>query len=257
MSIDRIDPSFWARLSAAFATPVPYVACVLVTGLMGYSGPFGTYVTYGFAGRLAYWAPVVTLSVVIGIFVRVTVQHLWPRATTVGAGAATSAILSVVLVWPITLYSHVVSGVEEWTLAELLHLSTLIFFVGLGVTIMRHLIHGESSVPETQPDDEGPRLFARLASDLHAPMVRIEGSDHHVEITTRAGRAKVLMRFGDALTEIEGTNGVRCHRSHWIALDAVQGHEIRGGKMVLFLSDGAEVPVSRTYCDAVRRALNL
>lgn len=71
---------------------------------------------------------------------------------------------------------------------------------------------------------------------------------------TNRGEALILMRMGDALRELEGVDGVRVHRSWWVARDAVIGAERDGERTMLRLENGVTVPVSRTYLLAVREA---
>jgi len=58
------------------------------------------------------------------------------------------------------------------------------------------------------------------------------------------------MRFGDALNEVEGIEGARVHRSHWVARSAVRRLLREDGKMTLDLTNGTRVPVSRSYRQA-------
>lgn len=96
-----------------------------------------------------------------------------------------------------------------------------------------------------------PRILARLEPALRAPLVRLSVNDHYVEVVTEAGATNLLMRFADALAEVEGVPGLRVHRSHWVADGAVRGARRDGGRVILSLSDGAEVPVSRPNLAAV------
>ena len=79
--------------------------------------------------------------------------------------------------------------------------------------------------------------------------------DHYVEIHTDRGSDLVLMRFGDALKELGGTEGMQVHRSHWIARAALK--KVSCGAPAgpwPILANGAEVPVSRRYARALREA---
>ena len=62
------------------------------------------------------------------------------------------------------------------------------------------------------------------------------------------------MRLADALRELDGAGGVQTHRSWWVAKDGVQETRRDNGKLMLVLKSGAEVPVSRTYQQDVRKA---
>jgi DNA-binding LytR/AlgR family response regulator len=75
--------------------------------------------------------------------------------------------------------------------------------------------------------------------------------DHYVVVQTDRGQSTLLMRFADALGELDGIEGMRVHRSHWVAKTAVAGLERSGGKVHVRLQDGRLVPVSRSYRDEV------
>ena len=79
-------------------------------------------------------------------------------------------------------------------------------------------------------------------------------ADHYVEAFTTAGSTLVLMRFGDAIAELEGADGLRVHRSYWVARPHVTGTTRQNGRTILNLTGGHEAPVSRGYLAAVRAA---
>ena len=67
-------------------------------------------------------------------------------------------------------------------------------------------------------------------------------------------RQRVLFRLKDALAELEGTDGMRVHRSYWVARAAIDCVEGKGRKIVLILTNGQHIPVSESYLPAVRQA---
>ena len=75
-----------------------------------------------------------------------------------------------------------------------------------------------------------------------------------MEAVTTAGSTLVLMRFVDAVAELDGAGGLRVHRSYWVARRHVEGAARQDGRTTLRLTGGHEVPVSRTYMSAVRAA---
>ena len=48
---------------------------------------------------------------------------------------------------------------------------------------------------------------------------------------------------------------MQIHRSHWVALEAVEALRRDNGKLELVMADGAVLPVSRSYAKDVRAAL--
>ena len=101
---------------------------------------------------------------------------------------------------------------------------------------------------------EAPPLLQRLPADRRGALLHLQMRDHYVEIHTDRGSELVLMRFGDALMELGGTEGMQVHRSHWIARTALKKVSRRAGRTVAHLANGAEVPVSRRYGRALREA---
>ena len=67
---------------------------------------------------------------------------------------------------------------------------------------------------------EAPPILERLPADRRGALLHLQMRDHYVEIHTDRGSELVLMRFGDALMELGGTEGMQVHRSHWIARTA-------------------------------------
>jgi DNA-binding LytR/AlgR family response regulator len=64
----------------------------------------------------------------------------------------------------------------------------------------------------------------------------------------------ILMRLADAIGELPPSHGMQVHRSWWVGYEAVASIEREAGRVTLRLTDGTQVPVSRTYQAAVRAA---
>ena len=78
--------------------------------------------------------------------------------------------------------------------------------------------------------------------------------DHYVDIVTDKGKTLVLMRLADAIRETAPIAGLQIHRSHWVARDAVVKVHRSDGKLILELSNGLKLPVSRGYLPAAKEA---
>lgn len=89
-----------------------------------------------------------------------------------------------------------------------------------------------------------PPLLGRLPAHLGDRILCLKTEDHYLEVHTDLGQALILMRMADAERALAG-EGFRVHRSWWVARAAVTRAELRGGRLVLILSNGLEVPVSR------------
>ncbi|MDZ7824287.1 MAG: LytTR family DNA-binding domain-containing protein [Ahrensia sp.] len=62
----------------------------------------------------------------------------------------------------------------------------------------------------------------------------------------------VLLRLEDAIVELQGIEGMRVHRSWWVARSAVKNIVYDDGKMTLLLKSGTMIPVSRTHLKITR-----
>jgi hypothetical protein len=91
-------------------------------------------------------------------------------------------------------------------------------------------------------------LLSRLPPTIGRDIIALFAQEHYTQVHTSAGSSLVLMRFSDAMAAAEAvTTGSRVHRSYWVARSAVCGVEDEGEKMILSLSNGMRVPVSRSY----------
>ncbi len=101
-----------------------------------------------------------------------------------------------------------------------------------------------------------PSLFLdRVDPEIGRDVIFLKMSDHYVEVVTARGRCAILMRFTDAVAELGG-EGVRVHRSYWVAYRHVHGWTRRNQRTALRLDGDHVVPVSRTYLGAARAALD-
>ena len=113
---------------------------------------------------------------------------------------------------------------------------------------------GRGRQPPAWAPPPGARFLDRLPEKLGRDLVYLKTADHYVEAFTTEGSTLVLMRFVDAVAELDGAGGLRVHRSYWVARQHVEGVARRNGRTTLQLTGGHEVPVSRTYMAAVRAA---
>ena len=95
-------------------------------------------------------------------------------------------------------------------------------------------------------------LLARLPVHKRGELHHLRMQDHYVEVHTDRGMEMVLLRFRDALREVEEVDGLQVHRSHWVARAAVERVERRDGRVTLLLVNGSTVPVSRSFAPALR-----
>lgn len=184
-------------------------------------------------------------------------QHLRPDASATRRIAALSLIC--VLLGATILVATLLSvdfsarpqGADpKWYLLNLfigILLMPVFFFLVRGADSVREQITGARFGPVRQ-------LLRRLGPDAGSRLIRLQSADHYVEVTTEAGTKLLLMRISDAIDMLSGTDGGRVHRSHWVNFDEVAGVVKKNRKIWLKMSDGAEVPVSRSYREPLRLA---
>ena len=142
--------------------------------------------------------------------------------------------------------------------------------IGIAIHILMMLLRrGGPSLPPAEENPaldtarEAPRLAGEAASEafvrrlppaLGRDLLSLKMEDHYLRAETTLGSTLLLMRFRDALAELEGT-GIQVHRSWWVAYRAMEGLDRDGRSVRLRLRGGGVVPVSRACVPAVREAL--
>ncbi len=234
--------------------------------LLAYLGPFGTWDELGIFDRLAFWAIAVGINWLCAYFVfRVTLQAFfarrWPPWLGVALSSALSAVPGTGAVWgAVAAYlGHQPSGIAE---VMVLYSQVAVLQLAIG-TLVFYLIErsfrwreaaARSAARAEAPDTPAPAaaLVARLSERARGEPLHLRMQDHYIEVHTSRGMEMVLLRFRDALREVEGVDGMQVHRSHWVARAAVDGVERRGGRVTLRLVNGTRVPVSRSFAPALR-----
>ena len=164
--------------------------------------------------------------------------------------AMTPPIAAWVAVIPVVIFGPRADAESFLTLLPAVMIVNIVV-IGL-IVLTRRLL---SPKPRPAPSEglAPERIRARLTPRLaRSRLLAIQAEDHYLRIRTDAGSALILMRFADALEALEGTDGFRVHRSWWVARIAVETVRWKSGRGELTLSDGAVVPVSRTYTGTLR-----
>lgn len=221
----------------------------LVTIVCTLSGPFGTIDHLSLQGRFAYWAVVVGVSV-WGSFLPdlAPKQARWPRLALWG-------VYALGLSGFIVMFNRWVFGVDlGWGFYfYLLGLIIVVALLTIGFVWMLNQAYPRAVLTDDAPDGAA-RFLERIPYAQRGPLIRIEAQDHYLNVVTSKGASLILMRFSDAAAELEKAQGLVVHRSHWIALDAVTGNRRSNGRDLLVMSDGSDVPVSRSNRLAAKAA---
>ncbi|MFT4000182.1 MAG: LytTR family DNA-binding domain-containing protein [Rhizobium sp.] len=259
LQVFRRSPRFWAT----FATVVLIFAV---------TGPYGTLTRLMPGERLGYWlvlhAVAWSIAIVFSVAAEILLRHALPnmfaRMMTGSIVAALPMGFGIALVDLIffgtipTLTGSLLQSLSSVPLCILFCILTYLTMhrqiataaEGSGSANMAPPTPGMSEISAAPP--QAP-ILSRLKPENRGKLMRLTVRDHYTEVVTSRGRELILLRFGDALTEIGNTEGIRLHRSHWVAADHVAGLKRDNGKLFVIARDGAQMPVSRSYAEAVRR----
>lgn len=248
---------------AARVTDARVVAIWLaVAAICTLAGPFGT-LEAPLAPRGAYWFVSTALAVALSLAV-IPPSYDAPalaRAPRWTRGLAGALVFSALYSPPLVLLGRWILGADRFpSLAEIF---AYVAPVAAAISLIAYLFaararraDGATNIPPgaVAPAPPSPRLLKRLKPALGPRLIRLSMQDHYVEAVTDRGAQLILMRLTDALEELDGLPGWRIHRSHWVA-EAGVAAVLRGdGKTRIRTTDGAELPVSRTYLPTLREA---
>ena len=86
------------------------------------------------------------------------------------------------------------------------------------------------------------------------PVRALKGEDHYVRVIGDGREEMVLMRMRDAIERLGDAEGLRVHRSWWVAKAAVDKVRREGRTAVILLASGHEAPVARDMMPTLRTA---
>ncbi|MDV7271703.1 LytTR family DNA-binding domain-containing protein [Thioclava sp. A2] len=237
---------FRLYVDAVFVWPV-WIVWGLTSTLAVIADPFDKPIQFTSSERLVFWPTVVTLAIIVGIAGRVIVrEYVYPRASItqvvlIAIYACSTLTPLIVLVLAVLMPGFMPTN------HDVAKLVFYVFAVSIVTSILRRMATGEAFWRRQVSSREPPRIFDRLDPPERGSLFRMQVRDHYVDVITCQGRKSVLIRFSDAIAEVETVPGCRVHRSHWVAAHAVTGSRSEKNKCWVITADGAEIPVSRTY----------
>jgi hypothetical protein len=106
----------------------------------------------------------------------------------------------------------------------------------------------------SKKDDDGPSLSIKpVATSLGGDVLALQMEDHYVRVHRSAGSELILMPLSRAIDSVEA-EGLRTHRSWWVASHAVAAVEGNARSMRLRLSNGLVAPVARSAITHLKTA---
>ena len=234
--------------------------------IAGWTAPFNTIWIQPVALRMLFWAGICfgTIFVVQGIrLVIVRIVPDWMRYQV----DILSMFLMTFIAAPVIYFALRFGGAPEALRPELLVLWLDIFVVCVAIALIRTVVLRQRWQPVPVVT-----IAANVAHEFAAPvkvqmLERLEGvddaskiirlsSDNHYVVVTIVGQEqqRVLMRLSDAVKEMTGINGIQVHRSHWVARAAIERIGREDARDYVWLTDGSQVPVSKSGKESLREA---
>lgn len=222
--------------------------------LLGLLGPFGSYLNNGLGLRLAYW-----------------VGSIWVGALFYGAMFAVAhgiAPPGTRANWPMLIIASGIASIPQsiitrtaafwvWPALASVGLSWPIWYAQTAmVGLMASTIYGVAMRRAPTMRAGGPmpvNVSSHADQPLPVDVIALQMEDHYVRVHTPHGSTLVLMPLGRAIaaTPVEG---LRTHRSWWVARHAVSGVNGTPRAMSLHLSNGVTAPVARSAVAHLRAA---
>ena len=233
--------------------------------VLAWLGPFDTWGRLSLPDRVAFWTLATSMNwlfgLVLGSIAGFALEWRGPLAWAgaVAAGSAVAAVPGTAVVWLL------VAAFMDYRMTgftEIASLYSQVITIHLVLNaLVTWLIYwkprpdgaaGETASTLPSSEARSAPFLERIPERLGRNLLHLHMQDHYVEVHTDEGSDLLLLRFRDALRELDGLDGAQVHRSHWVARAAVASVERRNGRIALRLVNGNRVPVSRSFAPALR-----
>ncbi|CEJ15460.1 LytTr DNA-binding domain protein [bacterium YEK0313] len=233
--------------------------------VLGVIGPFGSYIGMSLPVRLVHF-----VGNVVSISLLVMAMTVLARRFLFGGALPFWAMLAIAVVAALPGALIVELQMRFWTPDVLRHVNrgelvfqtlSLNLILGTVVWVIRERLQptmqpipapagilpepviARAAVGEEQVD----ALTAKLPVALRrARLIALSAEDHYLKVHTDRGEALILMGLSQAAAALGPRRGVRIHRSHWVAFDALPADGYKRSAGALHLDGGLTLPVSRT-----------
>lgn len=220
-------------------------------------GPFGTYATTVFMERFLLWGGIAVASWGVSLCV-MEIVALFTRRGSIAQHSISWAVFTVIFAPVVWVWLSVFFDMRAPGVPRVWDLFWMVGLIAAGIIVISAMVQdllarrAREAMAEVAPHPRGSKFMRRIKVAPDTRLILLKSSDHRVEVYTDQGQSLLRMRLSDALDELEGYDGVRVHRSAWVARAAVRGHELRGDRVFLHLEQGHVVPVSRGYLASAR-----
>ena len=236
---------------ALFTSPKVWLGLAAATAFLGLSGPFGTIDSLPALSRFGYWGLVAVVTFFAGAYVSDWAMAWADRrkSSTPTKYFQIAIVTGLAVTLIVTAMNAILLGIDVLRAPLLLALVANTFAISLIVTAaVLAMLH------RSEPAKAAARILARLDLEKRGPVISLSVQDHYVDVTTTKGSTLLLMRLSDAMNEVEDIDGLQVHRSHWVAKSHVTAARRVGDKGMLTMTNGRDIPISRTYIKAAKDA---
>jgi len=242
------------EMRQTFASPRVLAAMLILGVLLGLVGPFATFDYFRPIPRIAYWIGMVFFGYAAGTFggsVMVNIiNQIWksPNVWVVIFGAGTGAGIPVSIV--VYIANSAILG--DWDIEGFSGILTTVYCILISICIAAlHILFLREDRPSAPKSIE---ILSRLQVQNRGTLLYLSMQDHYVNVVTSRGQELLLMRMSDAIKEADGIEGIKIHRSHWVAIDGVKRVERQNGNYLVEMLDSQKLPVSRGQVQAAKDA---
>ncbi|MEM7068312.1 MAG: LytTR family DNA-binding domain-containing protein [Pseudomonadota bacterium] len=256
---DTVLQSTLREMQSVFGNKSVWIGIAAIIAILVVSGPFGTLKSLNFGERLAYWGVLSVLTYACGLFVGTLTsislkRQNKPRWSVWLLSSLAPSVPVTLVVWAANIFAF---GSEVATSVWFMKIFGSSLIVSLAITFIYAQLRESAEEPERSDTTVIVPFLKRLPPELGKNLLYISSQDHYVEAVTSRGSDLILMRFSDAVAELEAMDGMQVHRAHWVATSAIVKPIRKDGKLLLEMSNGMQLPVSRTYSKSVRETLGL
>ncbi len=237
------------ELMAKYSTERKLAAFLILLVTFTLVGPFGTYSAMTLSERFVFWSLIIAsigalMHFAIVLAIEAKSLRSIPRFLRIAIGSGIAAMPGAAVVVFLGGYMYETN----------LHPST-VPTIWMQIFVIGTLVGLVEFPPPAEEDQAAQRtkFHDRLPKGEVHDIISLTMNDHYVEVTTGTGTHLVLIRFSDALDELDGLEGFRLHRSHWAARKHIVKVN-RSQKSKAHLSDGRILPISKRYVDEVSAA---
>lgn len=252
---------------------------VPVAAVVGFLGPFGSYLSGDFLIRVGRWWGLLMMAYIV---MRPAIE-LWrwiarltrlPQGSLVFWGMVLSSF-PLALAWRLAGREEVrmlggYTGLLPFTLLCSLLIIAVVWWAERADLHLQRYYDGSqwsgdrwqatkdgvapASTPGLQQYANRPRLYARLNPQFEGDILALESEDHYVRVHGTGRSELILIRLRDAIAEMDGVPGEQTHRSWWVARNAVSEIAGAGRNRHLVLQNGAKAMVARDSIERLQRS---